>query len=415
MNWNPLFLFAQNRKPSRKPSPRKGSPPNRSYLTLETLEARNTPSSISGHVLQDQTGDGLTADDTPHAAAVKVELFRDLNHNGVLDSGDGAPVRVTLSRPDGSYSFDNLSAPFYFVKAIAPSGEVRTAPLTSSYYSADVSKGSATGLDFDFFHKPDTSVLQNVHFLINGTLDVTNLRGQVHQGDPVQAFFDVPAGQTVQVTLVSYQAPGPSFDANTASQQTVFQVQTQTFTGPGTFSLTVQVPQSFFQIDFVLGTVLAPLGPAKSNVFYTPQGRLVSADNGGTTPPGQVTLSSLSGRAFLDNNSNGIFDAGDGVFSPVLQVTLTGTDSQGNAVSLTTFTNPQDGTYSFTGLQAGTYTISTTLPFVTGYQNEPSIVGTVNGNVDGSGSPGQISNIVLGAGQDGINYNFAEKPFIPPS
>jgi hypothetical protein len=406
MNWNPLSLLARSQSPSRTPPPRKGSLPNRAYLSLETLEARNTPSSISGHVFLDQTGDGLTADDTPHAG-VKVELFRDLNHNGVLDSGDGNPVRVTVSKADGSYSFTNLFGPFYFVKALARSNEVRTAPLTSSYYSADVSTGNVTGLDFDFFHMPNKTVLKNVHFLINGTTDVKNLRGHVHQGDTVQAFFDVPAGKTVQVTLVSYEAPGPKFDANTASQQQVFQVQTQSFTGPGTFSLTVRVPDSFFQVDFVLGSVLAPLGPAHSNIFYTPQGRLISADNGGTTPPGRGAPSSLSGQLFLDNNGNRVFDFGDQGLGGVT-VTLTGTDSLGNAVNLTT-TTASDGTYSFKGLEAGTYTIFTTLPPVTGYVNEPPIVGTVNGSADGTASSGQIVNIQLASGQDGINYDFAEK------
>jgi hypothetical protein len=419
MNWNQLSVLAQIQKSSRTPALRKGSRPNRPHLTLETLEGRYTPSGISGHVFQDATGDGFTADDTAHAAGVKVELFRDLNHNGVLDSGDGNPVRVTFSQADGSYAFNNLSGPFYFVKAVAPSGEVRTAPLTSSYYSADVSAGNATGLDFDFFHKPDKSVLQNVHFLINGTTDVTNLRGQVHQGDTVQAFFDVPAGQTVQVTLVSYEAPGPAFDANTASQQKVFQVQTQTFTGPGTFSLTVQVPNSFFQIDCVLGTVLAPLGPANSNIFYTPQGRLISADNGGTTPPGQTASSSLSGLVFLDSGGTvGVFDAGIDSGIGNVAVTLMGTDANGNSVNLQTFTDSQ-GRYSFTNLAPGTYSVSAALPAVANAAPEIPKVGTVDGASDGVATDATsqvISSIILDSngGHVGINYNFALRPQAPP-
>jgi Ca2+-binding RTX toxin-like protein len=54
---------------------------------------------------------------------------------------------------------------------------------------------------------------------------------------------------------------------------------------PGNHSMAVVVPGSYFQIDFVCGDVIDKLGPAGSNIFYTPQGRLISADNDGTTAP----------------------------------------------------------------------------------------------------------------------------------
>ena len=124
----------------------------------------------------------------------------------------------------------------------------------------------------------------NVSYLIDGTHRVTNLRGQVTPGDYVEADFTVPAGKTETFSLVSYTAPQSYFDANTASQQVVAHYSTETF-GPGPHSLSVQVPAGNFQVDFVCGTVIAQLGPAGSNNFYTPQGRLISADNGGPTVP----------------------------------------------------------------------------------------------------------------------------------
>jgi hypothetical protein len=83
-------------------------------------------------------------------------------------------------------------------------------------------------------------------------------------------------------------------------------------------------------------------------------------------------------------------------------VTLTGTDGQGNAVTLTATTDAQ-GDYMFSNLQAGTYTVEEP----SGYGLNQSDVGTVNGSMDGTVTPtGDIAQIVLGANEQGINYDF---------
>jgi hypothetical protein len=171
--------------------------------------------------------------------------------------------------------------------------------------------------------------------------------------------------------------------------------------------LSVAVPSSYFQVDFVLGAAIDHLGPAGSNIFYTPQGRLISADNGGTNPPGQTT-SSLSGFAFLDSNNNGVFD--NGLDSGMMGVTetLSYTDAQGTTVTQTAVTNNL-GAYTFTNLLPGSYTITETRPSIANTTHEPPQVGTVNGTTDGSVGLNQITGITLAAGQDGTNYNFGEK------
>ena len=55
--------------------------------------------------------------------------------------------------------------------------------------------------------------------------------------------------------------------------------------GPGTYRLTVQVPDNFYQIDLVAGAEIDHFGPAGGNVFYSAQSRLLSADNGGSGAP----------------------------------------------------------------------------------------------------------------------------------
>ena len=105
------------------------------------------------------------------------------------------------------------------------------------------------------------------------------MRGSVHQGDTVEVIFTVPAGETPhRFSFVTYTAPGSTFDADIAHQQMVYDSDSGVI-GPGVHTLTVTVPDSYFQIDFVCGEIIDHLGPAGSNIFYTPQGRLISADN----------------------------------------------------------------------------------------------------------------------------------------
>lgn len=106
-----------------------------------------------------------------------------------------------------------------------------------------------------------------------------------------------------------------------------------------------------------------------------------------------ATTGSLSGYVTL----NGGPDAG-------VTVVLTGVDNQGDAVSLTTVTDG-NGMYSFTGLQAGIYTVDE--PQVRSISSTSS-VGTDNGLSDGTiDQYGNITSIVLAAGDQGVQYNFA--------
>jgi len=102
------------------------------------------------------------------------------------------------------------------------------------------------------------------------------------QGGTASVNFTVAAGCNVQLSLVSYKAPSAAFSATTANQQVIFDTATGTFAA-GAHSLSVDMPNCFFQVDFVFGSPITTLGPAGSNNFYSAQGRLISGANGGTT------------------------------------------------------------------------------------------------------------------------------------
>ncbi len=123
------------------------------------------------------------------------------------------------------------------------------------------------------------------------------------------------------------------------------------------------------------------------------------------TPPPAAGPATLSGYVFIDSNLSGVHDNGDYGFAG-MTVTLTGTDASGHAVTFTTTTDV-NGYYSFADLAAGTYTVSHQTPV--GYYDSGSYVGTVGGSSDGTlNADGTIGQVVLKAGDGGLNYNFAE-------
>ena len=118
-------------------------------------------------------------------------------------------------------------------------------------------------------------------------------------------------------------------------------------------------------------------------------------------PPG---TGSLSGFVFLDYNRNGILDDGEALSGVVVE--LRGTDDFGNTVVLTA-TTAADGSYSFTGLRAGTYSLLEGQPGG-GLTDGEDFVGTVDGSYVGDVTNDFLFGIRLEDGQSGINYNFSE-------
>ncbi|MGA2253387.1 MAG: NF038129 family PEP-CTERM protein [Thermoguttaceae bacterium] len=360
-----------------------------SYVAGTLTVTAASSDSISGKVYFDVTGNGLTADDTPYAG---VKVYLDTNNDGTCESGEPS----TLTASDGSYSFTGLAPAKYYVREAVPSGYVRTAPATSDSYCVTLAAGqSSANNNFDNAQLGGTPMLSNIVYLIDGTTPVSDMAGNINEGDTIEVSFTVAAGApATRYTLVSYTAPGPTFDPNTSGQQKIFATDTGVF-GPGSYTLSVSNPHSYFQVDFVTGYAIDHLGPAGSNIFYSAQKRLLNAGNGGTHAV-LASRASVSGSVYLDANNNGVFDAGEW---PVAGVKLT---LIGGSTTQTALTNTY-GAYTFDNLPAGTYTITETTP--AGYTNGKDTLGNKGGAV----SSGKFSGIVLGAGGAGTGYNFGKQ------
>ena len=130
--------------------------------------------------------------------------------------------------------------------------------------------------------------LQAYSFSVNGGPAVQDLENNVHQGDHVVVTYTTTGECSTQAfSLVSYTAPTAEFSTSNANQQKVYKFDTAT-TGSGTHTLAVDVPGCFFQVDFVKGAPIFDLG-ANPNEYYSAQGRLVDAENGGTQDCSGVT------------------------------------------------------------------------------------------------------------------------------
>ena len=309
-------------------------------------------------------------------------------------------MTAMLSTGDtGVYTFASLTPATYFVTEVVPGEFVQTGPVTGHHTIVLVAGQTAADKDFANFRKCATQAVKQISYVINGTLTVGDLRGKTNQGDLVTVRFTV-TGDPTELTLVSYSAPGPTFVAADAHLQRMFDVDTGLFSA-GTHTLTVQIPNSYYQIDFVCGKPIDRFGPAGSNIFYTPQMRLFSADNDGFSPV-LTNSSSLDGSVFIDANGDGAFgpdDAGIGL----AKVKLSGTSNQGKTVSLVRYTKP-DGSYRFDNLSPGNYSIAEFQPdgFHDGLDRIGSVGGTLGDDV--------ISGIALSAGLAGVGYNFGERP-----
>ena len=140
----------------------------------------------------------------------------------------------------------------------------------------------------------------------------------------------------------------------------------------------------------------------------------ISSDNNfGEVAAPAANAGVISGNVYLDANNNGTKDSGEAGIAGVT-VTLTGTDTTGSAVTLTT-TTAADGSYSFTKLAPSNtagYTITETQPAA--YLDGQTTIQSGNpGSATtakpvASGGSDVIANVVLQANAQLANYNFGE-------
>ncbi len=336
----------------RRPNPARRQPARRVQPLVEGFEPRLLLSGtgvISGTTYRDINGDGPTGSVTPEAG-VTVQLFK---------AGGATPIATAVSASNGAYSFTKLSTGDYTVKEVVPKGRVQTGGIGG--IAVDLTKAGQTvsGRNFDNFDASlyPTSTISDEYYTVTSpggkVTHPSSLPGNVQQGDTVSIHFLLSKPEMVE--LASYIAPNGSFGtpANLSGQK-LFDSAESTTTSTGYQTVTVVVPNDYFQLDFVAGPAIDKFGAPGSNVSYHDQDRFITGDTGGTQAYGLSTVS-------------GVIDVGTGKAATGLAgvtVVLTGYDYAGHEVKMTAVTNAE-GQYNFTGLAAsdtGGYRITEVVP-----------------------------------------------------
>lgn len=151
----------------------------------------------------------------------------------------------------------------------------------------------------------------------------------------------------------------------------------------------------------------APTGASPGTLTNTASISTTSKDevpgNNSHDGPVQVQTASLAGRVYDDANGNGSSDGGEAGIGGVT-VKIAGTAPDGTAVSFTT-TTAADGSYSFSKLPAGSYSVTETQP--SGWLDGKDSAGSAGGSA--AAPPGdEISGITLASNTSASGYNFGE-------
>ncbi|MEZ5343696.1 MAG: SdrD B-like domain-containing protein, partial [Acidimicrobiales bacterium] len=326
---------------------------------------------IGNNVWADVDGDGSKDVGEPNLAGVSVDLV----------GADGIVLDTTTTDASGNYLFSDLPPWDYSVVVTPPAGYTGSHDVDGGGDNeAAVTLTTSDRLDVDFGLEPPA-----------GTVD-----GTVFNDFDNDGIYDAPDGDSfiagVQVDLVGTDLAGNSVSLTTTTDAAGYYQFTDV--PAGTYTVTESQPTGFEDGVDTAGTNATS---SADDEFGVTLGLGESSLGNDFAEQGSA---SLAGTVVVDDNNDGVADVGETGISGVT-MTLTGTDSFGNAVSLTTTTDV-DGNYLFDSLRPGDYAVSegATPGFLDGEQNIGSVGGTEADDV--------LSAITLAIDTDATDYDFGE-------
>jgi uncharacterized repeat protein (TIGR01451 family) len=231
----------------------------------------------------------------------------------------------------------------------------------------------------------------------NYTPNNASISGFVYMDANDNGTFDSSESGIAGVTLTLTGTTSQGMAVNQTTTTTTGGAYSFTGLAAGTYSVAETPPANYLNGTDSLGSLGATNGKVSANDLSS---IVVAQGNAGVNYNfGELLPASISGFAYLDANADGVMDAGDKGISGVT-VTLTGTSDQGPVIMPAT--TGTDGSYSFTNLRPGTYTVTESPP--SGYLPGTDNVGSLGGTVGAS----QFTAVVAAAGSQGTQYNFGE-------
>ncbi len=330
--------------------------------------------SIGDRIWSDSDGDGIQDPAEPGLSGVTVRL----------KDPDGNVVGTTVTGANGSYSFPQLP-PFGYTVAVdpttLPAGVVQTGDpdaVKDNSTLVNVTGAAVTSVDFGYQPPPPPPAT------VSGKVYVdTNNDGIVGSGEAPISGTTITLRNAAGTVVATTQ----TLVDGTYSFPTV---------APGTYTVSESQPASHVDGKDTPGNLATANGNDSFSV--TVAGGQTSANNnfGERLAPSPA---SLSGFVYQDAGDDGIKGAGE---TAIGGASVTLLDGSGNTVSTTT--TAADGSYSFVGLAAGSYTVVESQP--SGYTDGKDTAGTIGASIPAATND-RIA-VTLAAGQSSLNNNFGE-------
>ncbi|HLW64574.1 MAG TPA: SdrD B-like domain-containing protein [Gemmataceae bacterium] len=363
----------------------------------------STPSSDRLTITSGQVGIANAGLFAPNSLAGKVYL--DADANGTLDAGESgvAGVTIVLSGTDtsgntitpqtvtsdggGNFQFSINPSGNFTLTETPPAGYLDGKDTPGSaggtagtdQISGITLSGGTNGAGYNF-----AEVQAN---MLSGTVfnDLNN-NGQQNAGEPGIAGVTMTLtgtndlGQSVSLTMTT-DASGAYSYGNLR---------------PGSYQLTQTLPGNWLAGKNTPGQAGVTNSGETMQTFQLTSGQTVAGNLFADLQGAQVI-----GIVYNDLNDNGAQDPGEPGLAGVT-MTLTGTEDTGASVSLT-LTTASDGSFAFTNLRPGQYTLQETQPAQ--FQPGTNAVGTQGGTQT---SPGTFANFTLAPGQTGSGNSFGQ-------
>ncbi|HUY36422.1 MAG TPA: SdrD B-like domain-containing protein [Pirellulales bacterium] len=345
--------------------------------------SQSLPNSIKGTVRVPPSGDCTTDPTAPPLAGVTVQLL----------DGQGNLLQTATTAADGTYRFTGLRAGHYTVHELLPTG----------YYAVDADLGNVNGTPDGTASNLQTTANIVLTSAQNGVQydfclqQPVSISGTVRVPPSGNCATDPTAPPLAGVTVQLLDGQGNLLQSTTTAADGTYHF---TDLRAGQYTVHELLPTGYYAVDADLGNVNGTPDGSASNLQTTSNIALTSGQNGVQYDFCLQQPVSISGTVRVPPSGD---CATDPTAPPLAGVTVQLLDGQGNLLQTTT--TAADGTYRFTNLRPGQYTVHELLP--TGYYAVDADLGNVNGAHDGTASDLQTtSNIVLTSGQNGVHYDF---------